>query len=190
MKYIVVLLTVIVLCMSSCNNHPSEITLDHIFDSCWNGSPEDVFELIGITEQDFSCTDMGSDSLGNTVIHYESKEPCVTVRNQPATLILEFSDEQMVLCSAQIFYSLEEDKKAYELIYNCTAQYDKLYEKDSTSPLVESFRGEQDYERFSEDSRLNPNMQQEWLCGNDSRLYVSYGKNASAVRVLIFYMAI
>ena len=54
MKYIVALLTVIVLCMSSCNNHPSEITLDHIFDSCWNGNPEDVFELIGITEQDFS----------------------------------------------------------------------------------------------------------------------------------------
>lgn len=179
----------VLLCMSSCNNHPSEITLEHLFDTCWNGSPEEIFEFLGVTEQDFTQTNIGNDSLGHTVVHYESKEPCVIVGNQQATLILEFSDEQMVLCSAQIFYSLEEDKKAYELIYNCTAQYDELYEKDSTHPLVEIFRGDQNYEKFLEDSRLNPNIQQEWLCGDNSRLYVSYGKNESAVRVLIFYMA-
>lgn len=188
MKHFILLsILFVILCMTSCQNTKVDDTLTELFEACWNCNESDVFKYIKAEQDDFTITQLGDTQ--NSVIHYESKQPLISIDNHMATLILEFNNEKLVLCGTQLFFPSENDESAYNLLYNCTAQYDKNYDKDPQLVSENLFRGEKNYNVFQEESKLSSNIQEEWVCDNSARLHLTYGKSGSSIRVLVFFMS-
>lgn len=105
MKHFILLsILFVILCMTSCQNTKVDDTLTELFEACWNCNESDVFKYIKAEQDDFTITQLGDTQ--NSVIHYESKQPLISIDNHMATLILEFNNEKLVLCGAQLFFPL------------------------------------------------------------------------------------